>query len=317
MNDRRNPRALDPLDETQPSSQAPRYLDEIPFSQRHDPLSDFQPIPLQRRWRPKKQHFWLAAALLLAGYFFFPGRTLILILGIDRAPAGTAVGRSDTNILVAVHPLPGTVRAVSIPRDLWVPIPGYGENRINAAHAFGEGQQAGYGPALAMETVSLNFGLQVDDYVRLQLEALPAAVDALGGIDIHLPQAIGGLPAGSHHLNGEQTLAFVRDRSGSDDFSRMVQGQVFLQSLLDSLFQPKVWPRLPGFVIALLQVVDTDVPVWQWPRLGAAVLRAGVDGLVFESIGREMITPWVTEGGAQVLLPDWNQILPFVETNLQ
>ncbi|MGW8252006.1 MAG: LCP family protein, partial [Anaerolineales bacterium] len=81
----------------------------------------------------------------LALYFFAPLRTRLLVLGIDYAPPGSIVGRSDTIILMSINPLQPRVAMLSIPRDLWLPIPGIGENRINTAHFFAEAEVPGTG----------------------------------------------------------------------------------------------------------------------------------------------------------------------------
>jgi LCP family protein required for cell wall assembly len=248
---------------------------------------------------------------VVLGYLVFPERFTILILGIDRTPEGNVVGRSDTNILLDVQTLSAEVRTYSIPRDLWVNIPYYGENRINTAHFLGEANQAGEGPALTMSTIRKNFGIQSDYYVRIQLEEFPKVVDALGGIKIDLPYKMGGLKKGVHKLNGDEALAFVRDRSGTDDFQRMQQGQVFARALIKNLANPLKWPRLPFFLAALNDVVDTDIPTWEWPRMGFAMLRAVVFGNYHSStLPRKMTSSWVTPEGAMVLLPDWPQIIP-------
>lgn len=250
---------------------------------------------------------------IIAAYFLFPSNQTILILGIDRSFENTAIGRSDTNILLGVRPLPGTVSVLSIPRDIWVNIPGYGENRINAAHFFGENDQAGTGPQLAVATIEDNFDLQVDHYVRIQLENFPQVVDAMGGVEIELETAMAGYPAGTHLLNGTEALAFVRDRAGTDDFFRMAQGQVFLKSFMRTLLNPSSVSNLPGILIASLDTIDTDIPIWQLPRVAVAVLRSYLtDQIEFVIIQREMVVPWLTPAGAQVLLPDWAQIQPLV-----
>ena len=251
---------------------------------------------------------------ILAAYLFFPSNETILILGIDRSFENTAIGRSDTNILLGVHPLPGTVSVLSIPRDLWVNIPGYGENRINAAHFFGENDLAGSGPQVAVQTLEDNLDIQIDHYVRIQLENFPQVVDAMGGVEIELKTAMAGYPAGTHLLNGTEALAFVRDRAGTDDFFRMAQGQVFLKSFLSTLLKPSSLPNLPDILIASLDTIDTDIPIWQLPRVAVAVLRSYLtEKIEFVIIQREMVVPWLTPAGAQVLLPDWAQIQPLVK----
>jgi hypothetical protein len=86
-----------------------------------------------------------------------------------------------------------------------------------------------------------------------------------------------------------------------------------VKALLRQSLQPAKWPRIPAAGLAFLSSVDTNIPVWQWPRLGLALLRAGPDGIDNRIIQREMVTPYITDQGANILLPDWNQINLLVE----
>jgi len=97
----------------------------------------------------------LFACLVFFGgiYLLAPFRTNILLLGIDRSPEGTDLSRTDTNILITVVPLQPYVGMLSIPRDLWVNVPGVGENRINTAHFFAENAEPGSGPRATMDTL--------------------------------------------------------------------------------------------------------------------------------------------------------------------
>ena len=254
----------------------------------------------------------LLVVLTGLAYLLAPLRTNFLVLGIDRVPDGSAVGRSDTMLLVSVIPLNPDVHMLSIPRDLWVNVPGVGENRINTAHFFAEASLAGSGPAAAVDTVEQNFGVDVPYYIRFQFEGFMRVVDAFGGVTVNLPEDMGGYTAGEHLLNSEQALAFVRDRQGGDDFFRMAHAQILIRSVLRQVISPSSWGRLPAVAEVARQSMDTNLPVWHWPRLGLAFLRAGSGGIDSRTIGRDMVTPFTTSGGASVLQPNWEQINPLL-----
>jgi LCP family protein required for cell wall assembly len=251
--------------------------------------------------------------LLSAIYFLSPGRTNILILGIDYTPRGSFTGRSDTNILATIIPGAPYAGLLSIPRDLWVNIAGYGQNRINTAHFFAEAASPGSGPGAAMNTVRDNFGVDVDHFMRVKFEGFRDVIDAMGGIDISLDEPAAGYPAGKYHLTGRKALAFARHRSGSDDFYRMENGQFILKSAFSQLLSPVNWIRLPAVMAALSRSIDTDIPIWLWPRLGLTLLRAGPDGIDNRTITREMTTPTITDQGANILLPRWERINPILD----
>lgn len=259
----------------------------------------------------------LVACVVFTGYLLAPFPTSLLVMGIDRVPDGTALGRSDTMIIVSVNPLQPVVKMLSIPRDLWVTIPNVGENRINTAHFFAEANQPGSGPQATLDTIEQNFQVKIPYYVRIRFDAFQQIIDALGGVTVNLPSDMGGLTAGEHHLTGEQALAFVRDRKGADDFFRMEHGQLMLKSVVSEAISPGSWNRYPQVASAIAASVDTNLPVWQWPRLGLAVLRAVVGNSIDSStISREMTSSYITSGGADVLLPNWDVIRPYVKNML-
>jgi len=298
----------DPKATTQPSA---RQIPPV-WTGETQPVSMVRPPARRRRLPAGAVLLGLVVGLAVGLFLLAPWRTNLLLLGIDRAPEGTDLARSDTIILMTVVPPRPYVGMLSIPRDLWVTIPGYGENRINAAHALAEGADPGSGPELAVETVAVNFGVDVDYYVRLRFDGLRRFVDALGGVDLVLDQATALYSAGEHHLTGEQALAFVRDRAGSDDFARMARGQLFLRALMRQILRPSTWPRLVVAVPLLATSIDAEVPPWVWPRLGLALLRAGPGGLDGRTISRDMVAPFTTSDGASVLAPDWSRINPLL-----
>ncbi len=288
-----------------------------------DHLSTFQAIripPTQAQYqRPRSRGLgcgaWLIGPIIvfIGVYFFAPFKTNLILLGIDRAPKGTAVGRSDTMILMGVRPLAGKVSMLSIPRDLWINIPGWGENRINAVHFFAEADVPGSGPAAVLGVLNDQFEFPVSYYARIQLENFPAVIDALGGVTLVLDEPASIYPAGTYHLNGTEALAFARDRSSTDDFYRMAHGQILLKALVKQAISPKAWIRLPTAMLAIQKTVDTNIPSWLWPRLGFAILRSLPGGLDNRTLTRDEAVPSTTSSGANVLLPQWDKILPIVE----
>lgn len=284
-------------------------LDMTQPTRRMDHSQVTRPIPIRRK-KIRRWPITLLAVILF--YFFAPLRTNVLLLGTDDSPERGSVGRTDTIILTTIVPLKPYVGMLSIPRDLWVTIPGVGEQRINTAYFFAESNQAGSGPRGTMQTIQQNFGVPVRYYAVVHMFGLTSVVDALGGVDINLESSTGGYSAGTHYLDGSDALAFVRERSSSDDFSRMVRTQILLSAIFIRAVQPAHWRSLPQFIYSLTQVVDTNIPIWQWPRLLFALSRTIVFGIDSQTITREMVQPFQTSEGAQVLAPNWDIINPLL-----
>jgi polyisoprenyl-teichoic acid--peptidoglycan teichoic acid transferase len=283
-----------------------------------EPLDRMQPIRLERRRKTPFVGYSLAGILLMiflciGGYFLAPIRTNLIVLGLDRAPEGTSLSRTDTMILTTIVPTRPYVGLFSIPRDLWVEIPRYGENRINTVNFFNEAEKKGSGPAAVRQVIERDFGVKVPYYIRVRFDGVVKVVDALGGLTINLKTPQSGYEAGEHTLDGTQALAFVRDRKGSDDFFRMNRGQLAVTALAKQVINPSYWLRLPGAILVGLSAVDTNIPIWDWPRLGFVFLRAAIIGFDTRNVTRDMVTPFRTDQGAQVLLPKWDLIRPAVQ----
>ena len=258
--------------------------------------------------------FLLSACLfvMVTFYLLYPIKTTILFLGIDYAPHRSFVGRSDTIVLMRFDSIRPYVGMLSIPRDLWVPIPGQGENRINTAHFFAEANQPGSGPFATIDTIANNFGVKADYFIRIRFDGVRDIVNAMDGVDIHLDQPLGGYPAGDFHLTGEKALAFARHRAGADDFFRMRQGQLLIKSIMLKLIKPLNWRYIPSVIMTTFSAMDSNMPIWQIPRLGLILLRVGITNIDAQIIDRDMTIPTITEQGASVLLPNWQRINPLI-----
>jgi LCP family protein required for cell wall assembly len=281
--------------------------------------------------------FLLATVIVIAlggalayGLLRVPSSTNILVLGIDRRPGQGDAVRTDTMILLHSDPSNHRLVLLSIPRDLWVSIPGRGNGRINAAHVYAEVDTPGSGPASAAETVSRNFGVPVHRTLRLDFDAFRDVVDAAGGIDIDVPKPVIDnayptedygtmrieIPAGQQHMDGETALQYARSRHGSSDFDRAARQQQILLALAKKLSQPSGWPLVPRVYLAFRSAVDTDLTVRDFGRLILAWRFAGTDGLETIVIDRTLTTPHRTAQGASVLLPRWELIQPLVQARL-
>ena len=252
------------------------------------------------------------AILCISLLLFIPAKTNILIIGIDYTELDSNLGRSDTIIISTINPFKPYFGMLSIPRDLWVFIPGFGENRINTVHYFAELEQINSGPIALMETIESNFGIHPNYYIRIKFDGFRDLINAFGGVDIELTEPMAGYPPGNYHLSGRKALAFVRHRTNSDDFFRMENGQFMVKQLIKQILNPRYWTKLPKAFDSFHKHVDTNIPVWIWPRIIVTILRTGVDGIDNRIIDRDMVTPYVTNQGASVLLPDWAKIAPII-----
>jgi len=155
---------------------------------------------------------------------------------------GFDFGTDDSDSLMLLHMGSGRPVLISIPRDSYVPIPGHGDNKINAALAYG-------GPQLLVQTVESVTGLKINHYMGIGFGGLVSVVNTIGGVRICLSSGINDsysgadLSAGCHNLNGTQALAFVRDRHSfaDSDLQRIQDQRAFLKALLAKATSPGVY----------------------------------------------------------------------------
>ncbi|HET9260287.1 MAG TPA: LCP family protein [Acidimicrobiia bacterium] len=230
------------------------------------------------------------------------GRRTILVVGSDTREGlddldnfGDFAGaRGDVVMLVSVDPASNDVRMLSIPRDLWVSIPGHGENRINAAYSLG-------GPRLIVETVKQNLNVPINNYVEIDFVGFQALVDDLGGVDIEFPYAArdskSGLDitAGTGTLNGEEALAYARARhyqeyrDGSwqsveaNDIGRTGRQQQVMKALIASLKSPSsvaeagsIASTMSNHMTIDSNLANESVPSMVWDYKG--IITGSIDG---------------------------------------
>jgi len=150
----------------------------------------------------------------------------ILFIGSDARP-GEGRGRSDVIVLMHIDRDRSKVHLVHFPRDLYVPIPGHGKDKINAAYAYG-------GAPLLVRTLQGIVDVPIDHVAVVGLEGFKAVTDAVGGVNVYAEEASSGIHQGYNQLDGEQALAFVRERHqlSEGDISRGRRQQAFIKTLV-------------------------------------------------------------------------------------
>jgi LCP family protein required for cell wall assembly len=185
-------------------------------------------------------------------------RITILVLGLDGRDIDTSAPRSDTMILLTIDPITKTAGMLSIPRDMWVNIPGFGYSRINTAYSSGEGNRLpGGGPELARKTVEQFIGVPVQYYAQVDFNTFAQFINRIGGVDIYndedlLLDRIGSgkdkfrlTCCGMRHLTGDMALAYARHRKGGEgDFSRAQRQQKLIFAIRNKVLDPANFPSL-------------------------------------------------------------------------
>ncbi|MEZ4832721.1 MAG: LCP family protein [Caldilineaceae bacterium] len=187
-------------------------------------------------------------------------RINILLLGTDEREDEYGPAHTDTMMLVSLDLRHNTASMISLPRDLWLPIPGYDiTTKINTAYVIGERRDyPGGGPQLAKDTVSSFIGRPVDYYVRVNFNGFVRFIDLIGGVDVFVERTIHDeqyptpdygvelfhLDAGQHHLDGQTSLKYVRTRHGDSDYFRASRQQQVIQAVVDKVLAADMIPTL-------------------------------------------------------------------------
>jgi LCP family protein required for cell wall assembly len=243
-------------------------------------------------------------------------RVNILVMGIDRRPSETCPCRSDTMMLATLDPRTSTAGVVTLPRDLYLPIPNVGENRINTALFYGAlYKYPGGGPGLAKKTVEYNFGRQVHYYIIVDFGGFRRMVDTLGGIDINVPKAIDDpeyptenfgvmhihFNAGMQHMTGEQALEYARTRHTDSDFGRSKRQIQVILAIRDKALRLDILPKLPSLLQSMWGAVETDLKPQEVLALAQAAAKVKTENIKEGYIDQTMTVEYVTNTGADVL----------------
>jgi len=248
------------------------------------------------------------------------GRLNVLIMGIDRRPGEPFISRTDSMMLVSFKPEMNEASILSIPRDLYVVIPGRGRDRINTAFVYGsQGNDPAGGAALAMQTVAYNLGVNVDHYFLVDFSAVIESIDALGGIDVDVPFEIYDptypdmnygydplyIAAGRQHLDGTTTLKYARTRHVDNDFGRARRQQQVLLAVRQralSLGITELLRQAPFLWQQMHEGIRTDLTLEQLLQLAKSASTLPDENIHSAVLDYEYVINYQTETGASVLV---------------
>ncbi|HET9495718.1 MAG TPA: LCP family protein [Chloroflexia bacterium] len=262
-----------------------------------------------------------------------PGRFNVLVLGTDKRPDDPDHWpRSDTLLLANVDTVSRTVRIMSIPRDLIVAIPGYGENKVNAAYLFGEYyQEPGGGQALSVQTVSKFFDVPIEYYVAVNFEGFRKVIDTIGGIRVNVPYTLDdydyptddeGDPYGTTHvhfeegwqqMDGKTALRYARTRHADNDFARSRRQLQIINAVREKALTLDLLPKVPGLIDDLGGMIETNIPFDQQLALAQLGYNLGPSGVITAAIDASMIVPEYLDDGSEGFGLDWDVAGPMLD----
>ena len=247
----------------------------------------------------------------------------ILLLGSDRR-SGSGASRTDVILLLSLHPSRGGAALVSIPRDLYVYLPGYTMGRVNTAWVFGDQlKYPGGGQAMLADTLLYNLGVPVDHYALVDMAGFRQIIDSVGGVDVQVAcpytdwrlkrqdidqnnpdnWALYTVTAGEQHMDGYSALWYARSRARSSDFDRSRRQHEVLRSFYRKALGLGWLLHLPDVWASLNSLVTTDMSLGDLLLLAPQAARIDLGNLRSRFINRQQVTSWRTPTGAAVLLP--------------
>jgi len=246
-----------------------------------------------------------------------------LLIGSDKR-SGTSF-RTDTMVVAILRPNEGQVSLISIPRDLWVYIPDWQNQRINTAynHGIAVGYPGG-GPGLLKDTIQYNLGIRIDHTAMVDFDGFRKIVDTLGGVDVpvscpytdwHLidpsynPEieanwTLYTVGPGFIHMDGDLALWYARSRQKSSDFDRGRRQQEVLRAIFTQALQAGTLSRIPELYNDFKDSVDTDLGLADILQLSLYAPKMTNADIRSYYIRPPIVNSWITEGGAYVLSPN-------------
>ena len=217
---------------------------------------------------------------------------LFLMMGVDAKDVTKSKGtRTDTMMLIKANFDTGETSLLSLPRDTRVLVKGK-EDKLNHAHAYG-------GSDLTMRTVRDFTGLDVDYYVKVDYRAVKGIVDAIGGVEIDVPQNMKyrdpyadpplniNISAGHQELNGDLAHDYLRYRGKDGDLGRVERQQYFMKELMKQTLRPKNFMKLPKLIETYYDYVETNIPLSVMLKGGLSANKMDIENLNTKTIPGE------------------------------
>lgn len=250
-------------------------------------------------------------------------RVTVLIMGLDYRDwnSGKEAARSDTMILLTLDPLKKTAGMLSVPRDMWVSIPGFKHGKINTAHYLGDLYDLpGGGPGLAVKTVENFLGVPIHYYARIDFGAFIRFIDELGGVKIDVPEEITidllgsgsstkkTLQPGVQVLPGEWALAYARARhTEGGDFDRARRQQQVIMGIRDRVLNFNMLPTLikngDALYTELASGIHTNLTLEDATRLALLASQISEDDIRRGVLGEKYIKFGRSPDNLSILIP--------------
>jgi len=248
-------------------------------------------------------------------------RVTILVMGLDyRDWEAGETPRTDSMMLATIDPVTNTAGLLSIPRDMWVTIPGFDHAKINTAYYLGEVYNLpGGGPALAVETVEQFIGVDIDFYAQIDFAAFVKLIDEIGGLDIIVKEEritvdpIGPantviLTEGMQNLDGATTLAYARARyTDGGDFDRADRQQRVVLAVLEQITTFNMLPTLvakaPKLYNDVSSGIQTNMNLTQAIQLARLAITLDKRSIKQRVIPPDVVTEGVSPDGLSILVP--------------
>jgi LCP family protein required for cell wall assembly len=221
-------------------------------------------------------------------------------------------------MILSLDPIANTAKMISIPRDLYVYIPGWKVNRINTAEPKG-------GFKMLSDTILYNLGIPLHHWVLVEFNGLNEAIDILGGIEVHstgyLYDECGGTyyryePNNTYPMDGFTALCYTRMRKASSDFDRLRRQQEVFRAMFDKIFSFEGALEVPELYEVYKHTLQSDLKLEDILPLSSLAVNLAADPAQIErfSIDQSMVLSWRTPvSGASVLLPNSEAIQAMLE----